>query len=65
MRYLHIQFLSECDLVEANVQGREIYYQIRMDRMGKVDRWMHELRTIWNSRFDRLDQYLNELQTNK
>lgn len=58
----HIQILTECDLVEANVQGREIFYQIKMDRMEEIDHWVNELRKIWNQRFDRLEQYLASMQ---
>lgn len=58
----HIQILTECDLVEASVQGREIFYQIKMDRMEEIDHWVNELRKIWNQRFDRLEQYLASMQ---
>lgn len=58
----HIQILMECGLVEATKQGREIYYEIRMEQMKEVELWLDELRKIWEERFDRLDDYLAKIQ---
>ena len=32
----HIQILNECDLVEPNQQGREIYYTLKAEKMKEV-----------------------------
>jgi len=61
----HIQILTECGLVESNQQGREIYYQIKIERMKEIDLWLDQLLKIWEQRFDRLDLYLEKLQKNK
>jgi DNA-binding transcriptional ArsR family regulator len=61
----HIQILTECGLVKANQQGREIYYQINMERMQDVDVWLDQIRKIWEERFDNLDQYLKKIQSKK
>jgi DNA-binding transcriptional ArsR family regulator len=61
----HIQILTECGLVEAKQQGREIYYQIKIDKVKEIDIWMEELRKIWNNRFDFLEKYLEEIQRDK
>jgi DNA-binding transcriptional ArsR family regulator len=58
----HIQILTECDLVEANQQGREIYYQIKIDKMKEVDQWLEQFRKIWESRFNQLDDLLSDLK---
>lgn len=58
----HIQILTECGLVQANHQGREIYYQINMENMQEIDVWLAELRKIWNQRFDSLEKYLEKIQ---
>ncbi len=58
----HLQILTECGLIEANQQGREIYYQIKMERMKEVDLWMDQLRKICEDRFDNLEQYLEKIQ---
>ena len=61
----HIQILTECGLVEAKPQGREIYYEIRMDAMNEVDVWLNEVRKTWDKRFDKLDRYLQKIQKKK
>jgi len=61
----HIQILLECGLVEADHKGREIYYQVKMEKLAEVDLWMSELRKIWDDRFDRLDSYLEQIQKPK
>lgn len=58
----HIQILNECDLVEANQQGREIHYQLKIDKMKEIDNWLEQFRKIWESRFDNLDNVLNQLK---
>lgn len=54
----HIQILSECELVEANQQGREIYYQLKIDKIKDVDKWLEQFRKIWEYRFSQLDNIL-------
>ncbi|MCB0739144.1 MAG: winged helix-turn-helix transcriptional regulator [Bacteroidetes bacterium] len=60
----HIQILTECGLVEAEPQGREIYYKLNIKKMNEVDVWLDQLRQIWEDRFDNLDRYLKEIQKN-
>jgi DNA-binding transcriptional ArsR family regulator len=61
----HIQILTECGLVEANPSGREIFYQIKIDKMKEVDLWLDELRRIWHDRFDKLDHYIEKIKKEK
>lgn len=61
----HLRILSECDLLKQEQQGREIYYQLEIDKMKEIDQWLEQYRQIWESRFDNLDAYLAKLQTNK
>lgn len=60
----HIQILNECDLVESNQQGREIYYELKIDKMKEIDEWLEQFRKIWEDRFDQLDNLLSTLQNN-
>lgn len=54
----HIQILNECELVEAHQQGREIFYQLKVDKMKDVDIWLDQFRKIWEYRFNQLDNIL-------
>jgi len=61
----HIQILSECELIESNQQGREISYQIKIDKMKEIDKWLEQFRKIWESRFSQLDNVLLAIQKGK
>lgn len=61
----HIQILTECGLIEANQQGREIYYQFKIESVQEIDLWLDQLRKIWENRFDNLDKYLEKIQKPK
>jgi len=56
----HIKILTECDLVNRQQTGREIYYHFNPDKMKEVDTWMEPFRALWNRRFDQLDHLLKK-----
>ena len=58
----HIQILNECDLINASQQGREIYYEIKVDKMKEIDQWLEQFRKIWENRFNKLDNLLAKIQ---
>ena len=58
----HIQILNECELVEANQQGREIYYQLKIEKIKEIDIWLEQFRKIWENRFNNLDNLLSTIK---
>jgi DNA-binding transcriptional ArsR family regulator len=58
----HIKILKECGLLVVRRQGRERYCEVRLDRLSEVAEWVEKSRGVWEQRFDRLDEYLSELQ---
>jgi DNA-binding transcriptional ArsR family regulator len=54
----HLQILTECELVTQKQQGREIYYQLEVDKMKEIDQWLIQFRNIWENRFNQLDKVL-------
>ena len=58
----HIQILNECELIESNQQGREIFYQIKIEKMKEIDVWLKQFREIWENRFNQLDEVLINLK---
>src|ERR1700749_3318931 len=61
----HLKILTECELVKQEHQGREIYYQLEIDKMKEIDKWLEQFRKIWESRFDQLDELLTKLKKTK
>ena len=58
----HIQILRECELIETNQVGREIYYQLKIEKMKEIDDWVEQFPKIWEQRFDQLDELLSTLK---
>jgi DNA-binding transcriptional ArsR family regulator len=61
----HLRILTECELVTQKQQGREIYYQLQVNKMKEIDKWLNQFRKIWEDRFDNLDKYLAKIQNEK
>jgi DNA-binding transcriptional ArsR family regulator len=61
----HIQVLSECDLVKQEHQGREIYYSLEIEKMKEIDKWLHQFRKIWETKFNQLDKVLLTMKKQK
>ena len=61
----HLNILAECELLTKKQQGREIYYQLQIDKMKEIDKWLDQFRKIWEQRFDQLDDVLSMLKNNK
>jgi DNA-binding transcriptional ArsR family regulator len=61
----HLKILTECELVSQNQQGREIYYQLQVEKMKEIDKWLEQFRKIWEKRFDQLDIVLAKLKNTK
>src|SRR5687768_11003539 len=61
----HIRILAECELVKQKQDGREIYYQLNLNNMKEVDKWLEPFRKMWEGRFSQLDELLNNLKTKK
>ena len=61
----HLRILTECELVKQEFKGREIYYQLEIDKMKEIDQWMEQYRTIWEQRFNQLDNLLSTIKKQK
>ena len=61
----HLQILNECELIESDQQGREIHYQLKIDKMKEIDHWLEQFRKIWETRFNQLDDVLSTLKKQK
>jgi DNA-binding transcriptional ArsR family regulator len=61
----HLRILAECELVREEHQGREIYYQLEIDKMKEIDKWLEQFRKIWESRFSQLDELLLKIKKEK
>ena len=58
----HLRILTECELVKAQQQGREIYYSLEVEKLKEIDQWVNQFRKSWETRFNQLDDVLSILK---
>jgi len=61
----HLRILTECELVTQEQKGREIFYQLEIEKMKEIDKWLEQYRKIWETRINQLDDLLKTLKKQK
>ena len=51
----HLRILIECELLEQEKNGREIYYHINAKKMKEVSDFIEPFRKLWDDRFNKLE----------
>ncbi len=58
----HLQILTECELLQQEQTGREIYYHLNPEKMKEIDEFVEQFRKIWEIRFSQLDNLLSKMK---
>jgi DNA-binding transcriptional ArsR family regulator len=61
----HLSVLEEVRLVKSRKRGRVRTYEIAPKRFKVAEDWLAERRQLWESRFDRFDAYVKQLEENE
>jgi DNA-binding transcriptional ArsR family regulator len=61
----HLRILTECELISQQSKGREIFYQLEINKMKELDKWLQQFRKIWENKFSQLDNVLLNLKSKK
>ena len=61
----HLRILTECELVNQEYRGREIYYSLEIEKMKEIDKWLEQYRKIWEARYSQLDDMLAAIKKQK
>jgi DNA-binding transcriptional ArsR family regulator len=61
----HLRVLERAGLVRRRRSGRVHQLKLEAKPMKEAQQWIEEYRRFWEESFDRLDEYLTELQTKK
>ncbi|HEY9535458.1 MAG TPA: metalloregulator ArsR/SmtB family transcription factor [Mucilaginibacter sp.] len=59
----HLQILTECQLLQQQQTGREIYYHINAKKMKEVADFIEPFRQMWDDRFNKLESIMKLHQT--
>ena len=61
----HLQILTECELLEQEQNGREIYYHLNPEKIKEIDEFIEQFRRNWKTRFNQLDDLLATMKEQK
>jgi len=61
----HLRILTECEIMQQEQKGREIYYSLEINKMKEIDEWLEQYRKIWETRFEQLDEVLEVMKKQK
>src|SRR4028119_1788991 len=51
----HLQILTECELLEQEQSGREVYYHLNAQKMKEIANFIEPFRKLWDDRFNKLE----------
>lgn len=61
----HLQILTECELLQQEPNGREIYYHFNPKKMKEVSDFLEPFRELWEERFNKLEAVMKKYKTKK
>ncbi len=61
----HLQILTECELLEQEQNGREIYYQLNLKKMNEIADFIEPFRKMWDDRFNALETIMKKHKSKK
>ncbi|HXB94645.1 MAG TPA: metalloregulator ArsR/SmtB family transcription factor [Puia sp.] len=59
----HLQILTECELLEQEQTGREIYYHINAKKMKEIADFIEPFRNMWDDRFNKLESIMKKYKS--
>lgn len=61
----HIQILTECELLDQEQSGREIYYHFNPDKMKEIAEWLLPFAKMWDDKFNKLEAIMKKYKSKK
>ena len=61
----HLQILTECELLEQEYTGREVYYHINAKKMNEIADFIEQFRQMWDARFNKLESVMKKYKSKK
>lgn len=61
----HLQILTECELLEQEQQGREVYYHLNPKKMKEIADFIEPFRNMWDDRFNKLEAVMKKYKPKK
>lgn len=61
----HLRILNEAGILEVQAVANRRICKLRQEPFQELDDWLTSFQSIWEEKLDRLDVYLEELQSKK
>lgn len=61
----HLQILTECELLEQEYNGREVYYHVNARKMKEIADFVERFRQMWDDRFNKLETVMKKYKSKK
>jgi DNA-binding transcriptional ArsR family regulator len=61
----HLQILTECELLEQEQNGREIYYHLKPQKIKEIADFIEPFRKLWDDRFNKLETIMKKYKAKK
>lgn len=61
----HLQILTECELLEQEQKGREVFYHLNAKKMKEIADFIEPFRNIWDDRFNKLEAIMKNYRARK
>lgn len=61
----HLAILTQCELLQQEQNGREIYYHLNPKKMKEIADFIKPFRNMWDDGFNRLETVMKNYKTKK
>ncbi len=61
----HLRILTECELLEQEKNGREIYYHLNPQKIKEIADFIEPFRKMWDDRFNKLETIMKKYKSKK
>jgi len=61
----HLQILTECELLEQEYNGREVYYHFNPKKIKEIADFIEPFRKMWDDRFNKLETVMKKYRSKK
>ncbi len=59
----HLQILTECELLQQEQNGREIYYHLNLQKIKEIGDFIEPFRKMWDDRFNKLETVMKQYKS--
>ena len=61
----HLKVLIECELLEQEQNGREVYYQLNPNKLKEIADFIEPFRKMWDDKFTKLETVMKKYKSKK